>query len=115
MQTIMLKSKIHKVTVTDVNINYEGSITIDKLLLDKAGIRPFEKVGISNMNNGERFETYALPGESGSGMVCINGPAARKAVTGDVIVVFCYAGYNDEELAIHKPVIIKVDTDNNPL
>ncbi len=108
----MLRSKIHRATVTDANLSYEGSITIDQELIEAAGILPYEQVMISNMNNGERFETYVIPGPKGSGQVCLNGPTARKGVTGDKIVIFCYEYYNEEELKTFKPRIIIVDDKN---
>lgn len=108
----MLRSKIHRATVTDANLSYEGSITIDEELIETAGILPYEQVMISNLNNGERFETYVIPGQRGSGQVCLNGPTARKAVVGDKIVIFCYEYYNEEELKTYKPKIIIVDEKN---
>ena len=108
----MLRSKIHRATVTDANLSYEGSITIDEELIETAGILPYEQVMISNLNNGERFETYVIPGQRGSGQVCLNGPTARKAVAGDKIVIFCYEYYNEEELKTYKPKIIIVDEKN---
>jgi aspartate 1-decarboxylase len=108
----MLRSKIHNATVTEANLAYEGSITVDETLMDAAGILPYEQVMISNMNNGERFETYVIPGTRGSGTICLNGPTARKAVAGDRIVIFCYEYYNEQELKKYKPVIVKVDEKN---
>ncbi len=108
----MLRSKIHRATVTDANLSYDGSITIDEKLIESAGILPYEQVMISNLNNGERFETYVIPGPRGSGEVCLNGPTARKGVVGDKIVIFCYESYNEEELKTFKPRIIVVDEKN---
>ena len=108
----MLRSKIHRATVTDANLSYEGSITIDEILIEAAGMLPYEQVMISNLNNGERFETYVIPGARGSGQVCLNGPTARKALAGDKIVIFCYESYNEEELKTFKPKIIIVDEKN---
>jgi len=108
----MLRSKIHRATVTDANLSYEGSITIDEDLITAAGILPYEQVMVSNLNNGERFETYVIPGPRGSGEVCLNGPTARKGVVGDKIVIFCYEYYNEEELKTFKPKIIVVDEKN---
>ncbi len=108
----MLRSKIHRATVIDANLSYEGSITIDEELIEAAGILPYEQVMVSNLNNGERFETYVIPGPRGSGQVCLNGPTARKAVVGDKIVIFCYEYYNEEELKTFKPRIIIVDEKN---
>jgi aspartate 1-decarboxylase len=108
----MLRSKIHRATVTDANLDYEGSLTIDEELLLSAGILPYEQVMISNLNNGERFETYVIPGKRGSGTVCLNGPTARKGVIGDRIVIFCYEYYNEQELKAYKPTIVRVDEKN---
>jgi aspartate 1-decarboxylase len=99
-------------TVTDSDINYEGSITVDEDLLEAAGIRPFEQVSISNLNNGERFETYAIPGRRGSGDVCLNGPTARKGTKGDVIIIFTYCYYQDDDIKDFSPIILKVDKKN---
>ena len=112
---LMLRAKIHRATVTDANLDYEGSLTLDEELLSAAGILPYEQVMISNLNNGKRFETYVIPGKRGSGMICLNGPTARKGVVGDRIVIFCYEYYNEQELKIYKPTIIKVDEKNRML
>ncbi|HEX9758630.1 MAG TPA: aspartate 1-decarboxylase [Nitrospiria bacterium] len=108
----MLRSKIHRATVTEADLNYDGSITIDEGLMQKAGILPYEQVMVSNLNNGERFETYVIPGPKDSGQVILNGPTARKGVVGDKIVVFCYEYYNEEEIKRFKPTIVKVDEKN---
>ncbi|MBI1822473.1 MAG: aspartate 1-decarboxylase [Nitrospirae bacterium] len=108
----MLRSKIHRAVVTQSEIDYEGSITIDQSLVDAAGMLPYEQVMISNLNNGERFETYIIPGQRGSGTVCLNGPTARKGMVGDKIIIFCYELYNEIELKGHKPIIVKVDDKN---
>jgi len=109
----MLRSKIHRATITDANLGYEGSLTVDENLLEAAGILPYEQVMVSNLNNGERFETYVIPsGQRGSGVVCLNGPTARKGVIGDRVVIFCYEFYNDQELKSYKPTIVKVDEKN---
>ena len=108
----MLKCKIHRATVTESELNYEGSITIDRELIEAAGMLPYEQVMISNLNNGERFVTYVLPGDKGSGTVCLNGPTARKGVVGDKVIIFCYAHYDDEELRGYKPKVVKVDEKN---
>jgi len=114
MLRLMLRSKIHRATVTDANLDYDGSLTVDENLLEAAGILPYEQVMVSNLNNGERFETYVIPsGERGSGMICLNGPTARKGVIGDRVVIFCYEYYNDQELKTYKPTIIKVDDKNH--
>ena len=111
----MMKSKIHRVTVTEANLNYIGSITIDSLLLKAANILPGERVWIVNNNNGERFDTYVIEGEPGSGMICLNGAAARKVQPGDVIIIISYAQMTPEEARTHKPVVIFPDTATNTL
>ncbi len=110
-----LRSKIHMATVTESNLAYEGSITIDKELMDMADILPYEQVMISNLNNGERFETYVIPGKPGSREFCLNGPTARKGVVGDKIIVFAYCYMADEEIKDFEPIIIKLDEKNNPV
>jgi len=113
MLRLMLRSKIHRATVTDANLDYEGSLTVDENLLEAAGILPYEQVMVSNINNGERFETYVIPsGKRGSGVICLNGPTARKGVIGDRVVIFCYEYFNEQELKTYKPMIIKVDDKN---
>ncbi len=96
--------------VTDSNLEYEGSITIDKDILKEAGILPYEQVMVSNLNNGERFETYVIPGKKGE--ICLNGPTARKGVVGDRIIIFCYEYMDSEEASNHKPKIIKLNEEN---
>ncbi len=108
----MLRSKIHRVTVTAACLEYEGSLTVDQDLLDAAGILPYEAVVISNLNNGERFMTYAMAGKRGSGEIVLNGPTARKGAIGDQIIIFCYEYYAEEEIKRHAPKIIKVDEKN---
>ncbi len=112
MLRLMLRSKIHRATVTEANLEYEGSITLDEALMKAAGILPYEQVMVSNLNNGERFETYVIPGERDSGIVCLNGPTARKAVIGDRIIIFCYEYYSEEELQRFRPKIVRVDEKN---
>ena len=112
MLRLMLRSKIHRATVTDANLEYEGSLTVDSELLDAAAILPYEQVLVSNLNNGERFETYVIPGKRGSGEMCLNGPTARKGVKGDMIIVFCYEYYNEDELKTFKPRLVFVDEQN---
>lgn len=112
MLKCMLRSKIHQAKVTDSNILYEGSLTVDQELLDATDIKPYEQVRISNLNNGERFETYIIPGERNSGVICLNGAAARKGTKGDVIIIFSYAYYNEKEAADHAPKIIRLDGNN---
>ena len=111
----VLKSKIHRVSVTDANLNYIGSITIDEDLMDAAGIFEYEKVSIVNNNNGERFETYVITGERGSGTICLNGAAARKVQPGDVVIILAYAMMEQEEAKTFKPTIIFPDTATNKM
>ncbi len=111
----MMKSKIHRVTVTQADLNYIGSITIDKDLMDAADILEGQRVFIVNNNNGERFDTYVIAGESGSGVICLNGAAARKAQPGDVIIIMTYALMTPEEAHAHKPKVIFPDTASNRL
>lgn len=112
MFRLMLRSKIHRATVTDANLEYEGSLTVDPVLLEAAGILPYELVHVSNLNNGERFETYVIPGRRGSGEMVLNGPTARRGVKSDKIIVFCYEYFNEEELKTFKPKIVLVDENN---
>ena len=106
----VLKSKIHRVSVTDANLNYVGSITIDEDLMDAANIIEFEKVSVVNNNNGERFETYVIKGERGSGVICTNGAAARKVQPGDILIIMSFAQMDFEEAKKFKPTIIHPDT-----
>lgn len=106
MMLQMLKAKIHRVRVSEANLNYVGSITLDKELLDASGILPGEKVQIVNNNNGARFETYVIEGPKGSGMVCLNGAAARLAQIGDVIIVMAYCLLDAEEAKTFKPTVV---------
>ena len=115
MMIEVLKSKIHRVTVTDSHLDYIGSITVDSLLLEAAGIIPGERVYIVNNNNGERFDTYTIPGDPGSGCVCLNGAAARKVQKGDIIIILSYASMTPEEARDFKPSIIFPDTATNTL
>ena len=108
-----LNSKIHRATVTDANLNYVGSITIDEEFLEAAKIREWEKVEILNINNGERFQTYAIKGTRGSKCFCLNGAAARKAQPGDKIIIVTYALLNNDEIKTHKPTIVQVGDDNS--
>ena len=111
----VVKSKIHRVTVTEANLNYIGSITIDEDLLDAANLIANEKGSIVNNNNGERFETYIIKGERGSGVVCLNGAAARKAQPGDIIIVMSYAMMDFEAAKTFKPSVVFPDTATNKL
>ena len=115
MQVEVLKSKIHRVTITQANLSYVGSITIDEDLLDAAHLIAGEKVQIVNVNNGERLETYIIKGERGSGAVCLNGPAARKCVVGDVVIIISYARMDFEEAKSFTPWVVFLDTDTNRL
>ena len=110
-----MKSKIHRVTVTQADLNYIGSITIDSALMEAAGIHEGERVYIVDNNNGERFDTYAIPGPAGSGVICLNGAAARKAQPGDIIIIMAYALMTPEEAEGFKPKVIFPDTLTNKL
>ena len=107
-----LHSKIHRATITDSNLNYVGSITIDEEFLEKANIKEWEKVEILDINNGERFQTYAIKGKRGSKCSCVNGAAARKVQTGDKIIIVTYAQMNEDEIKSHKPTILQVGENN---
>ncbi len=109
MQRNLLKSKIHRATITEACLHYEGSLTIDSHLMDLANILPYEMVYVYNIANGERFETYALSGEAHSGVICLNGAAARKGLPGDLIIITTFATYQEEELAHHQPLVVFVD------
>ena len=109
------KSKIHKVTVTEANLQYVGSITIDEDLMDAANIIENEKVQVVNINNGERLETYVIKGERGSGTICLNGPAARKAAVGDVVIIISYAMLDFKDAKTFKPALVFPDTETNSL
>ncbi len=115
IQIQLLKSKIHRVTVTEANLDYIGSITIDRDLMDAAGIFPGERVFIVDNNNGERFDTYAIEGPRESGMICLNGAAARKVHTGDIVIIMAYALMTPEEAASWKPKVVFPDTATNKL
>lgn len=115
MQVQMVKSKIHRVTVTESNIDYIGSITIDQDLMDAAGILPGERVFIVDNNNGERFDAYAIAGERNSGMICLNGAAARKVLPGDIVIIMSYAIMPYDEAKTFKPKVVFPDTATNKL
>jgi len=115
MNIEVVKSKIHKVTVTEANLQYVGSITIDEALMEAANIIENEKVQIVNIHNGERLDTYVIKGERNSGMICLNGPAARKAAVGDVVIIISYASLNFEEAKKFKPWLVFPDTATNKL
>lgn len=111
----VLKSKIHRVKVTQADLNYIGSITIDADLMDAANILPNEKVQVVDNNNGERLETYAIPGERGSGVICLNGAAARKVHYGDIVIIMSYAHMDFEEAKTFKPSVVFPDPNTNKL
>jgi aspartate 1-decarboxylase len=115
VRLIAFKSKIHRARVTEADLNYEGSVTIDSDLMDAADILPNEQVQVLNVNNGERFDTYAIRGPRGSGVICLNGPAARLAHVGDLVIILTYAQMEREELERHTPRIVLVDERNRPL
>ncbi|MGI5824557.1 MAG: aspartate 1-decarboxylase [Bacillota bacterium] len=108
----MMKAKIHRATVTEANVNYVGSITIDKDLMDAVGILPNEQVQVVDNNNGSRLVTYAIEGEPGSGVICLNGAAALLVNPGDIVIIMAFAGMNEEEAKNHKPNVILVDENN---
>lgn len=112
MMLEMFKSKIHRATVTMSELYYEGSITVDKDLLDAAGILVGEKVQVVNVNNGSRLETYTLEGPAGSGMICLNGPAARLGAVGDEVIIITYCHLTESEARNHKPKVVLVDKNN---
>ncbi|MFT7086784.1 MAG: aspartate 1-decarboxylase [Rickettsiales bacterium] len=113
MQLTLMKAKIHRATITESDLHYEGSISVDKDLLDAAGILPFEKVDVLDINNGERFTTYAIPEERGSGAIKVNGAAARMVQTGDLVIIVAYCGLSNEEAKTFKPTVVLVDEDNH--
>lgn len=114
MKLTMFKSKLHQMKVTEANLHYEGSITIDQELLDKAGILPYEKVQVVNITNGARLETYTIPGDAGSRVCCLNGAAARKTQVGDRVIIISYAEMTPEEAKEFKPKVVIVDENNDP-
>ena len=112
MQLSLLKAKIHRATVTHSELNYEGSVAIDGLLLDASGIREFEQVHVWDITNGSRFSTYALRADEGSGIISLNGGAARHVQVGDLVIVAAFAGVSEQEAAAFKPTLVYVDADN---
>lgn len=112
MTYYMCKSKIHQATVTEANLHYEGSVTIDSSLMKAAGILPYERIQILNLNNGNRIETYVIEGKSGSGVICLNGPTARTAHVGDIVILITYALMDQREAKRHQPTIVYVDERN---
>jgi aspartate 1-decarboxylase len=113
MQIEVLKSKIHRAVVTEANINYVGSITIDEALMEAANMIEHEKVQVVNVNNGERLETYIIKGKRGSGVICLNGAAARKAFAGDIVIIISFASMDFEEAKTFKPSIVFPDNNNS--
>ncbi len=108
MYRCMLKSKIHRVKITETELYYEGSITIDAALMEKAGFLPYEKVEVLNMSTGSRIETYVIEGPRGSNVICLNGPAARTAQVGDEVVIVSYVWVEEKYISEHKPIIVKM-------
>ncbi len=113
MLRTLLKSKIHRARITDKNLSYEGSLTVDRVLMDAADLRPFEQIMIYNISNGERFETYLIEGPPGSGAVCLNGAAARKGEVGDLIIIASYGIYGDGEIESGASIAVHVDETNS--
>lgn len=111
----MMHGKIHRATVTEANLEYMGSITIDQDLMDAAGILPGERVQICNNNNGSRLETYTIPGKRGSGVICLNGAAARCTAIGDIVIIIAYAQMDEKEAHFFVPKVVMVDENNHPL
>ncbi|MBN1556745.1 MAG: aspartate 1-decarboxylase [Lentisphaerae bacterium] len=114
MQRTLLKSKLHQARVTEVALEYEGSLTIDRDLLDAVKIAPYEKILAANLANGERFETYAIPAPAGSGTICLNGATAHKGKVGDRLIIFAFAGVSEPDVAAHRPLIVRLDENNKP-
>lgn len=112
MHRTMLKSKLHRVTATQVELHYEGSCAIDEDLLDAGNILEYERIEVWNINNGERFTTYAIRGERGSGIISVNGSAARRAAPGDLLIIASFAQYDEAELSSHSPALVYVDAQN---
>ncbi len=112
MLLTLLKSKIHRVVVTEANLDYEGSLTLDPVLMEAAGMLPHERIQVLNVNTGDRIETYLIEGERGSGTVCLNGPAARCGLKNDIVIVLAYAMMTPEEAQTHVPRVVYVDSAN---
>ena len=115
MQYVMLKSKIHKATVTGAELDYEGSMTIDSDIMSMAGIRPHEKILVANLVNGERLETYAIPGEPGAKEFCLIGAAAHKGKTGDRVIIMSFCLVDESEISSHRPRMVILDENNKPV
>ncbi|MCI8979681.1 MAG: aspartate 1-decarboxylase, partial [Clostridia bacterium] len=114
MEITMLKAKIHRAVVTQAELDYVGSITVDSALLEKAGIMEYEKVQVVDIDNGSRFETYTIAGEENSGVICLNGAAARCVTKGDRIIIMAYCSLTPDEAKTHKPTVVFVDENNKP-
>lgn len=114
MQSIILKSKLHNARVTGSSLNYEGSLTIDADLMNAVGLLPYEKILVANMENGNRFETYAIVGDAGSGEICLNGATARLGHVGDRLIIFAFGIFSDAEIAGHTPRVMRLDENNRP-
>ncbi len=112
MRRVLCKSKIHRATITQAELFYEGSLTLDSALMEAADMLPYEKVQIVNLNNGQRLETYLIPGKRNSGVVCLNGPAARHGVPGDEVIIITYGSFDETEIKKFKPIKIFVDKKN---
>ncbi len=109
----LFRSKIHRATITQADLNYVGSLTVDEDLMNAADFLPYEKVSVVNITNGERLETYVIPGPRGSGVICLNGAAARKGSPGDLIIIMTYAMMSDQEARTHRPTVVHVDRNNH--
>jgi aspartate 1-decarboxylase len=114
MNRILCKSKIHRATITEANLHYEGSLTVDEDLMELSNIVPYEQVSVVNINNGERFETYVIKGKRGSGVMCLNGAAARKGAVGDQVIVISYGIFTEDECKKYQPTVVHVDKHNKP-
>lgn len=113
MNRFMFKSKIHRARVTQADLYYEGSLTVDEELMEAADLLPYEQISVVNINNGERLETYVIPGTRGSGEICLNGAAARKGAVGDQVIIISYASMSNELAARHRPTVVLVNEDNH--
>lgn len=114
MMLIMLRAKLHGARVTDSRLDYEGSLTIDRDLMDRVRLLPHEKILVANLENGSRFETYAIPGERGSGVICLNGATAHLGQPGDRLIIFSFGVMSEEEAAVHQPLVLRLDPRNRP-
>ena len=115
MMITLLKSKLHQLRITRVDLEYEGSLLVDETLLAAAGMRNFEKILVANLANGERFETYAIAGKAGSGEICLNGAAAHKGKVGDRLIVMTWCGLTEAEAVTHRPRVVRFDAANHPV